>query len=107
MKSTLYTHTLCRKVTSRLGNKLAQVFTSGNYIFVAPKNSKADGVIVLMDLCDEHVITEELRYDNYKDESMHGNMMKIIMRNFYITGRSREPYTPKKNKCEGHIRDLQ
>ena len=32
---------------------------------------------------------------------------KIIMRNFYIIGRSSEIYTQQHNKCEGKIRDLQ
>ena len=35
---------------------------------------------------------------------MTGTMMKIIMRNFYIIGRSSEPYTQQQNNCEGHIR---
>ena len=40
------------------------MFTSGEFVFVAPMNSKAYGGIGVMDLCDEHAITEELIYDN-------------------------------------------
>ena len=39
-----------------------------------------------MDLCGDHDIPEELRYDNSKEESMPGTMMQRIMnkkRNFY------------------------
>ena len=46
--------------------------------------SKADGVIVLMDICDKHSITEEILYDNTKEKSMPGTMMQIITRILYI-----------------------
>ena len=68
--------------------------------------SKKDVGTFLLDLCYEHVILEGLRYDNTKEESMTGTMMKIIMRNFYIIGRSSETYNQHKNKCEGQIWDL-
>ena len=82
------------------------MFTYKEFISVAHMKLKADGVIGLMGLCDEHGITAELRYDNTKEESMTGTMMKIIMRNFYIIGRSSETYNQHKNKCEGQIWDL-
>ena len=37
---------------------------------------------------------------------MPGTVMQIIIRNFYIIGRSSELYNQKQNKCEGQIRDL-
>ena len=43
LKATFYTDPLYGKVPSLLGNKLAQVFTSGDFIFVSPMKSKADG----------------------------------------------------------------
>ena len=49
-----------------LGNKLAKVFTSGDFVFVANMKSKEYLGICLMDLCDEHGIPEELIYDNAK-----------------------------------------
>ena len=82
------------------------MFTYEELIFVASMKSKTDGGIGLMGLCDEHGITAELRYDNTKEESMTGTMMKIIMRNFYIIGRSSKTYIQEHNKCEGQIRDL-
>jgi len=75
LKATFYTETLYRKVPSLLGNKLAQVFPSWDFIFVAPMKSKADGGLGLMDLCDEHGIPAELRYDNAKEEIMPGTTM--------------------------------
>ena len=48
IKSTFYTDTVCGKVPSLLCNKLSQVFTSGNLIFVAPMKSKADGGLGLI-----------------------------------------------------------
>ena len=66
LKATLYTHPLCVKVTSLLGNKFAQVYNSGDFIFVAPMNSKSDVGIGLMDICDENIIPEGLRYNNGK-----------------------------------------
>ena len=106
LESTFYTHTLYRKVSSLLVNKLAQVFTSGEFMFVAPMKSKSDGGIGIIDLCDKHGIPAELRYDNAKEESMPETMIKIIMRNFYIIGRSSQPYTKQQNKPEGNITDL-
>ena len=44
------------------------MFTSGDLIFVAPMKSKVDGGIGIMNLCEEHGITEELRYDDSKEE---------------------------------------
>ena len=64
LKAIFYTYPLCGKVTSLLVNKFAQLFTSGYFIFAVPMNSKADEGIGIMDLCDEHAITEELIYDN-------------------------------------------
>ena len=93
LKATIYIYPLYVNVTSLLGNKFAQVFTSGELIFVAPMKSKVDGGIGLMDLCDEHVIPSELIYNNSKEESMTRDMMQRIMRNFYIIGRSSESYT--------------
>ena len=78
---------------SLLGNKLAKVFTSRDFSFVVPMKSKEDGVIGLIHICDEHGITEELRYDNSKEESIPGTMMQIITRKFYIIGSSSETYT--------------
>ena len=59
-----------------------------------------------MGLCDEHGIPEELRYDNIKEESMTGTMMQIIMRNFYIIGRSSETYNQQQNNYEVQIREF-
>ena len=106
MKATFYTYNLYRKVPSLLGNKLAQVFNSRNFIFVVPMNSKKDGVIGRIHICDEHGITEELIYDNSKEESMPGTTMKIITRKFYIIGISSETYTQQHNNCEGNIMEL-
>ena len=107
LKATFYIDPLYGKVPSMLGNKLAQVFTSGDFIFVAPMKSKADRGLGLMDLCDEHGIPAELRYDNAKKEIMPGTMMQRVMKNFYIIGRSAEPYTQQQNKCEGQFREWQ
>ena len=71
-------------VPSLLENKPAQMFTSGDFTFVATMKSKSYGGIGLMDLCDKHVIPEELIYDNSKEGSMPGIIMQRIMRNFYI-----------------------
>ena len=68
---------------------------------------KVDGGIGLTDICDEHGIPAELRYDNSKEESMPRTVMQRIMRNFYIIGRSSEKYTQQQNNFEGKIRDLQ
>ena len=57
MKSILYTNPLYEKLPSLLGDKLVQVLNPGDFIFVAPMSSKADGGIDLMDLCDDHGIT--------------------------------------------------
>ena len=100
-------NTLYRKVPSLLVNKLAQVFTSGEFIFIEPTKSKVDGGISLMYLCDKHDITEELRCDNIKEELIPGATMLRIMSNFYIIGRSSDPYNQQHNKCEGQIRDLE
>ena len=94
------------KVSPLLVNKIAQVFTSRDFIFVASIKSEADGGIGLIDLCDENDIPEELRYDNAKEESMTGTMMQRITRKLYIIGRSSELYNQQQNKCEGQIRDL-
>ena len=67
LKETLYIDPLYVKVTSLLGNKSAQVLTSGEFIFIVLMKSKAYGGIGLMDLCDEHGILVELQYDNYKE----------------------------------------
>ena len=75
MEATLYTYPLYGKFPSLLGNKLAQVFTYEEFIFVAPMKSKAHGGIVLMGLCDEHGVPAELRYDNTKEDSITGTMM--------------------------------
>ena len=107
MKATLYEYPLYGKVPSLLGNKLAQVFNSGDFIFVAPMNPKAYLGIGLTYICDEPGITEELIYDNTKEEPMPVNMTKIRMRNFYIIGSSSEPYNQQQNMRERHIRDLQ
>ena len=69
--------------------------------------SKADGGIVLIDIYDDNGIAEELICDNFKEEAMPGTMIQRIMSNFYIIGRSSEPYTQQQNKCEGKIRYLQ
>ena len=92
-RAILYTDPLYVKVPSLLGNKPAQVFTSREFILVAPMKSKEHGRIVLMDICDEYRIKAELRYNNYKDGSMPGTMVQRITRNFYIIGKSSETYT--------------
>mmetsp|Transcript_15996 Transcript_15996/g.23839 ORF Transcript_15996/g.23839 Transcript_15996/m.23839 type:complete len:1130 (+) Transcript_15996:7540-10929(+) len=107
LKATFYTDPLYGKVPSLLGNKLAQIFTSGDFIFVSPMKSKADGGNGLVDLCDEYGIPAELRYDNAKEETLPGTKMQRVMKDFYIKGRSSEPYTQQQNKCEGQIRELQ
>ena len=56
LKTNFYTDPLYVKVISLLGNKFAQVFNSGDFIFVAPMNSKSDVGIGLMDICDENII---------------------------------------------------
>ena len=66
MNETLYTDPLYEKVPSLLGNKISEVSTSGDFIFVVPENSKADVVIDPMDICDEHGVSEEFRFDNSK-----------------------------------------
>jgi len=43
LKAIFYKNPLYVKVPSLLGNKLDQVFTSGDFIFVSPMKSKADG----------------------------------------------------------------
>ena len=107
LKTNFYTDPLYVKVISLLGNKFAQVFTSGDLIFVAPMKSKAYGGIGHMDLCDKYGVPEELRYDNAKEESIHGTITKRIMSNFYIIGRLSETYTQQQNNFQGKIRYLQ
>ena len=107
LKATFYTDPLYGKVKSVTGNKLAQVFTSGDFIFVSPMKSKADGGHGLVDLCDEIGIPAELRYDNAKEETLPGTLMQKVMRAFYIIGRATEPHTQSQNKSEGQIRELQ
>ena len=68
LKVTVYPYLLYVKVTTLLGNELSQVFTSGDFIFVAPMNSKTDGRIGVMDLCDDNGIPVKLIYDNDKEE---------------------------------------
>ena len=58
MKAAFYIDPLYEKVPSLLGGKLAQVFNSGHFIFFVPTKSKLDGVLGLMDICGEHVISE-------------------------------------------------
>ena len=58
LKATLYTDPLYGKVSSMLGNKFLTSVHFQDFIFVAHMNSKADGGIGLMDLCDEHGIPE-------------------------------------------------
>ena len=60
-----------------------------------------------MDLCDKYEVPAELRYDNAKEESIHGTIMKRIMSNFYIIGRLSETYTQQQNNFQGKIRYLQ
>ena len=60
-----------------------------------------------MDLCNNHGIIEELRYDNAMEESIPETMMQIILRKFYIMGMSNETYNQHQNKCEGQIWYLQ
>ena len=67
LKATLFLHPLYVKLTPLLGNKFAQVFTSGDFILVVPMKSKAYGGIGLMDLFGKHGIPEEPRYDNAKE----------------------------------------
>ena len=59
-----------------------------------------------MDICDEHGIPEEFRYDNDKEEPIPGTKTQIIMSNLYIIVRSSDPYTQRQNKCEGQISNL-
>ena len=77
------------------------MFTYGDFKFVSPMNSKSDGGIGLMSICRDHEIPEELRYDNFKEESMPGTIMQIIMSNFYMIWNSSDLHTQQKNKCEG------
>ena len=58
MKATLYTHPLYGKVPSLLGNKLAQVFIYGEFIFIINMKSDSDGEIGLTDLCYDNGIPE-------------------------------------------------
>ena len=46
---------------------MSQVFNSRDFVFVAPMKSKTDRGIDLMDICDDHEITEEFRYNNNKE----------------------------------------
>ena len=46
-----------------------------------------------MDLCDNYGIPSKSRYNNSKEESMIGTMIQIIIMNFYIIGKSSDPYT--------------
>ena len=57
LKANFYTDTLYIKVPSMLGNKLVQVFISGDFILVASMRSKEYGGIGLMDICGNHGIT--------------------------------------------------
>ena len=49
---------------SLLEGKLIKVFKYRDSLFFAPTNSKVDGRLSLMYLCNKHVIIAELRYDN-------------------------------------------
>ena len=55
-----------RKGAITVRKKLSQVSTSTKFIFVASMKSNSDGGLGLMDIYDEHGITEELIYDNTK-----------------------------------------
>ena len=59
-------NTLYRKVPSLLVNKLAQVFTSRDFIFVTSMKSEAYVGIGIMGICDENGIPSQPRYDNVK-----------------------------------------
>ena len=106
LKANFYKNPFYVKVPSLLLNKLAQVFTSRKFMYVASMKSKVDGGIGPMDICDEHGIPEELIYNNLEEESMPGAMTQRILRKFYMIGKSNDSYTQQQNKLEGHIRDL-
>ena len=93
-------------VLSLLVNKIAQVFTSGEFTFVATMKSRADGEIGIMDICDKHGIPLELRYDHAKKKPTPVTIMQRITGNFYRVGRSIDSHTQQQNKCERKIRDL-
>ena len=76
MKATFYEDSLYGKELSLVGNKLAQVLPSRDFLFVVPMKSKSNGLIGLRDICDEHVIPSYLIYNNAKDESMTGTMLQ-------------------------------
>ena len=69
--------------------------------------SKKDIVKALVDLCDTVGVPEELVYDNVLEETMPSTQIQKVMRDFYVSGRSCEPYTPKQNREEDQIRELQ
>ena len=81
LKSNFYIDPFYIKVKSILRNKLSQVFTFGDFIFVAPMKSNSYVLIVLMDLCDDNGIPEESKYYNSREGSITGNMMQRIMGN--------------------------
>ena len=56
LKVTFYKDPLYGTLPSLLGNKLAQVLISRDFIFVAPMKSKADVVIGLIDLYENYGI---------------------------------------------------
>ena len=45
---------------------------------------KLDGVIVIINLCDDHGIPEDLGYDNAKEKLMPETMIQRRNRNFYV-----------------------
>ena len=49
------------------------MFTSVDFIFIAPMKLKSYGGIGLMYLCDEHGIPAEVIYDNAREESYYWN----------------------------------
>ena len=87
LKSNFYIDPFYIKVKSILRNKLSQVFTFGDFIFVAPMKSNSYVLIVLMDLCDDNGIPEEFQggINSWKYDAKNNG-------EFYIIGGSSDPY---------------
>jgi hypothetical protein len=101
------TDTLVTRVTSKDGNKYAQVFANkGNFAAIYPMDSKGKTGDALRAFCAEFGMLERLTFDGLKEQIKKGTeFMKQIHRNgidYHVT----KPDRHNQNPCEGVIHEI-
>lgn len=99
--------TLVARVTSKDGNKYAQVFANtGYFAAIYPMDSKGKAGDALKTFCAEFGVPEKLTFDGSKEQTARGTeFMKQVRRND-INYHVIEPDRHNQNPCEGVIREI-